>query len=276
MTCARWRRRPSTAPRRPGSPSCSPRRARPGDHGTRDAVRVLAGCGLVAGEDDARARATFDLLARVSPPWRLRRGHPVPRRRLDRLRAPDRHHRVSIDPTSTSPSGLGGQPAPRGLGAPGTCQRQHRPLVPDDRHGRPRLVTDARALLEELADRLGVDGSGSDRHQPRCGGRDRRRRPVPDPTRPRRRGGRAGPAGSPPPSPWPGRRSVVLLERGRSWRQERLRRVVYARVLDQLVPLVEEVPVERWVVRRSTMLMTARSHCRSTTAPRRGRGPTTG
>ena len=53
-------------------------------------------------------------------------------------------------------------------------------------------------------------------------------------------------------------RSVVLLERGPFPGAKNVYGgVVYARVLDQLVPRWwEEVPVERWVVRRSTMLMT--------------------
>ncbi len=54
-------------------------------------------------------------------------------------------------------------------------------------------------------------------------------------------------------------RSVVLLERGPFPGSKNVYGgVVYGRVLDEIVPhWWEEVPVERWVVRRSTMMMTA-------------------
>ena len=53
-------------------------------------------------------------------------------------------------------------------------------------------------------------------------------------------------------------RSVVLLERGPFPGSKNVYGgVVYGRVLDEIVPRWwEEVPVERWVVRRSTMMMT--------------------
>jgi len=53
-------------------------------------------------------------------------------------------------------------------------------------------------------------------------------------------------------------RSVVLVERGPFPGSKNVYGgVVYGRVLDQVVPRWwEEVPVERWVVRRSTMVMT--------------------
>ncbi len=53
-------------------------------------------------------------------------------------------------------------------------------------------------------------------------------------------------------------RSVVLLERGPFPGSKNVYGgVVYGRVLDEIVPRWwEEVPVERWVVRRSTMIMT--------------------
>jgi electron transfer flavoprotein-quinone oxidoreductase len=53
-------------------------------------------------------------------------------------------------------------------------------------------------------------------------------------------------------------RSVVLLERGPFPGSKNVYGgVVYGRILDQVVPRWwEEVPVERWVVRRSTMVMT--------------------
>ncbi|HXA30776.1 MAG TPA: FAD-dependent oxidoreductase [Acidimicrobiales bacterium] len=54
-------------------------------------------------------------------------------------------------------------------------------------------------------------------------------------------------------------RSVVLVERGLFPGSKNVYGgVVYGRVLDALIPgWWEEVPVERWVVRRSTMMMTA-------------------
>ncbi len=54
-------------------------------------------------------------------------------------------------------------------------------------------------------------------------------------------------------------RSVVLVERGPFPGSKNVYGgVVYGRVLDDIVPgWWEEVPVERWIVRRSTMLMTA-------------------
>ena len=53
-------------------------------------------------------------------------------------------------------------------------------------------------------------------------------------------------------------RSVVLVERGPFPGSKNVYGgVVYGRVLDDIVPgWWEEVPVERWVVRRSTMMMT--------------------
>src|ERR1700675_2936601 len=53
-------------------------------------------------------------------------------------------------------------------------------------------------------------------------------------------------------------RSVVLVERGPFPGSKNVYGgVVYRRVLDDIVPKWwEEVPVERWVVRRSTMMMT--------------------
>src|SRR5271166_1149678 len=54
-------------------------------------------------------------------------------------------------------------------------------------------------------------------------------------------------------------RSVVLVERGPFPGSKNVYGgVVYGRVLDEIVPhWWEEVPVERWVVRRSTMMVTA-------------------
>lgn len=54
-------------------------------------------------------------------------------------------------------------------------------------------------------------------------------------------------------------RSVVMVERGLFPGSKNVYGgVVYGRVLDEIVPgWWEEVPVERWVVRRSTMMMTA-------------------
>lgn len=70
----------------------------------------------------------------------------------------------------------------------------------------------------------------------------------------------AGPAGSA--AAWALARagkSVVLLERGPFPGSKNLYGgVVYGRILDEIVPRWwEEVPVQRWVVRRSTMVMTA-------------------
>ncbi len=75
-------------------------------------------------------------------------------------------------------------------------------------------------------------------------------------------------------------RSVVLVERGPFPGSKNVYGgVVYGRVLDGIVPgWWDEVPAERWVVRRSTMLMTGypvalgRLPHRSRGAPR----PTTG
>ena len=74
-------------------------------------------------------------------------------------------------------------------------------------------------------------------------------------------------------------RSVVLVERGPFPGSKNVYGgVVYGRVLDDIVPgWWEEVPVERWVVRRSTMMMTADPVAvRRLPDPRRGgRRPTT-
>ena len=115
------------------------------------------------------------------------------------------------------------------------------------------LVTDARGLLVELARRLGLDGAR--RALDRTGGdleclsgvvRRRRRR--------RRTGRRRRP---PSRSPGPGAR-WCCVERGPFPGSKNVYGgVVYGRVLDEIVPgWWEEVPVERWVVRRSTMMMT--------------------
>ena len=58
-----------------------------------------------------------------------------------------------------------------------------------------------------------------------------------------------------------GGRSVVLVERGPFPGSKNVYGgVVYGRVLDDIVPgWWEEVPVERWIVRRSTMMMTGTS-----------------
>jgi len=113
------------------------------------------------------------------------------------------------------------------------------------------IVTDARALLDELADRLGVHdelsrtrsgwGSAADERTRRHELRRRRRR--------------AGPAGSAAalvlaragvnvalvePRPFPGSKNMYGG-------------VVYGRILDTLIPRWwEEVPVERWITRRGT------------------------
>ena len=74
-------------------------------------------------------------------PRRLGRGHPGGhRRRVDRLRAPDRHHRGHRRPGPLrGPRRVGRRPAHRrSRRAPPRGQRQHRPVVPDDGHGRPR------------------------------------------------------------------------------------------------------------------------------------------
>ena len=68
-------------------------------------------------------------------------------------------------------------------------------------------------------------------------------------------------------------RSVVVVERGPFAGSKNVYGgVVYGRILDEIVPRWwEEVPVERWVVRRSTAMMTGTAvACPSTTGPKRG------
>ena len=135
------------------------------------------------------------------------------------------------------------------------------------------LVTDARGLLVELGRRFGVAGVDerprrwpsrsadrspvmSDPHQP--AGRARREGPRPTPVvRRHRGGGRSGGIGGGT-GPGPGRsvggdggaRSLPRVE-------ERLRRGgLRAGARCHRPHWWEEVPVERWVVRRSTMMMT--------------------
>ena len=131
-----------------------------------DAVRVLGGgAGRVAGEDDARARATFDLLARVSAAL----GASAGATRVATDAGWIGYERqigttgVSIDPdlyiafgVSGASQHLGGLGAPRHVVSVNTD-----PSCPMTAMADLGLVTDARALLEELADRLGVDGIGT-------------------------------------------------------------------------------------------------------------------
>ena len=115
------------------------------------------------------------------------------------------------------------------------------------------LVTDAGALLAELADRLGVDDAGSGR-------RRRRERTVAEVARVRRRRRRGRPGrGLGRPGPGPGR---TLGRAGRAGTvpgvEERLRRASSTAGCSTTSSPSwwEEVPVERWIVRRSTMMMT--------------------
>ena len=99
------------------------------------------------------------------------------------------------------------------------------------------------AVLDELADRLGVGGPGG------------RRWPDVDVVVVG-----AGPAGAAAALDLgPGRaRRVVLLERGPFPGSKNMYGgVVYGRILDALIPRWwEEAPVQRWVTRRSTMVLT--------------------
>ena len=121
------------------------------------------------------------------------------------------------------------------------------------------IVADAPAVLAELADRLGLTAAGP-------AGR-------PGPTEPTRRGQPcrmtsmtvdavvvgAGPAGSAAALELArAGRDVVLVERGAFPGAKNVYGgVVYGRILDEVVPQWwTQVPVQRWVTRRSTMLMT--------------------
>lgn len=129
-----------------------------------DALRVLGGgAGLVTGEDDDRARATFDLLARVATAL----GASAGATRVATDAGWIGYERqigttgVSIDPdlylafgVSGASQHLGGLGAPRHVVSVNTD-----PSCPMTARADLGLVTDARALLEELAGRLGVGGT---------------------------------------------------------------------------------------------------------------------
>ena len=173
---------------------------------------------------------------------------------------------VAVDPDLYVALGrVGGQPSTSGgLGRPARGERQPRPVLPDDGHGRPRPGH----RRPGPARGAGPPASGVATAD-RPGGTAGRWTGCPM----SRRGGRApggsrpfdavvvgaGPAGSAAALALArAGRSVVLVERGPFPGSKNVYGgVVYGRVLDAIIPQWwEEVPVERWVVRRSTMMMT--------------------
>ena len=123
------------------------------------------------------------------------------------------------------------------------------------------IVADAPAVLAALAGRLGVAAAAARPGGPgRAGERpSRREQPMPDDvlTVDAVVVG-AGPAARPRRWSWPGGRDVVIVERGAFPGAKNVYGgVVYGRILDDVVPQWwTEVPVQRWVTRRATMLMT--------------------
>ena len=123
------------------------------------------------------------------------------------------------------------------------------------------LVTDAEALLGELARRLGVGDPATSRR--RTGGAAQcltTRGLITTDTRTSTRSSSApGPAGATAALVLArAGRSVALLERGAyPGAKNMYGGVVYGRVLDELVPQWwRDVPYQRWISRRATMLMT--------------------
>ena len=139
-----------------------------------DATRVLGGgAGLVArGAGDRRPERVFALLDAVAAaPGCVGGRHPGGhRRRLGRATSARSARPASRStPTSTSPSASPGAIQHiGGLGDPRAHrQRQHRPVLPDDGHGRPRPRHRRRRPARcELAGRLGV-GVPAERRQRR-------------------------------------------------------------------------------------------------------------
>ena len=128
-----------------------------------DATRVMAGgAGLVAGSRRSSAQPRSSICWwQVAAALGASAGrHPGGHRcRMDRLRAADRDDRGDRRPrTSTSPSGCRGpRSTSAGWDAPAHRECQHRPVIPMTAMADLGLVTDARDLLIELAERFGVD-----------------------------------------------------------------------------------------------------------------------
>jgi electron transfer flavoprotein alpha subunit len=132
-----------------------------------DATRVLGGgAGLAAGGDDARARETFDLLARVATAL----GASAGATRVATDAGWIGYERqigttgVSVDPDLYLALGVSGASQHLGgLGAPRHVVSVNLdPSCPMTAMADLGLVTDARALLEELGRRLGVGDSAGD------------------------------------------------------------------------------------------------------------------
>ncbi len=184
---SRWPASDRSGPRWAGPVASRPRGdrrpgARPAHHGP---GRCHPGGGRRGGP--GRRAATIDGADRALRPaggggggaGRVGRCHPGGhRRRMDRLRAPDRHHRGDHRPRPLHRlRGVGGRPARRrARDAPAHRQRQHRPLVPDDGHGRPRPG-------HRRPGPAGRAGPALRRRPGRRGRRRRRRWPRPGPER---------------------------------------------------------------------------------------------